>query len=166
MVMYKFISILIPITFIVGCATNSTLPTINENREIQNKSSINSKNKIEEFKHQKEVQQSKQELLLNYEQKDKGLYKITTDDIFLMKNYSKFVSYKIIKSNKNGQSDLHLPYYKLLTMTRSGKISTFKPWKIKVQENLSNDFTITGTNSKGISINQNCSSLVECFTII
>lgn len=144
-----------------ACSSNPIIEDKNSGITVSSQNEV-TKKKVSQI----ETLEQKKETLLNYEQKEKGLYKITTDDIYLMKNYSKIVSYKIVKSTKKGQSDMHLPYYKLLDMSRKGKISTFVSWKIQIQENLSGDFSIKGKNSKGENIDQKCSTLVECFTII
>lgn len=154
--MNKFFTIFIlPLVFLMGCQSSPLISV--KSRESANTDTSKNKHYIQK-KTRKE--------LTNYEQQEQGLYKITTDDIYLMNNYKKLVSYKIIKSKKTGQSDLYLPYYQSLKINRSGKVSILEKWKVQVEEMKNGIFIIEGVNSRGEKINQECSTLVECFKFI
>lgn len=163
----KNLLLILPLFLLTGCESNPVIPAT---PVLKQQSKVTSK-PINSFKTENKKLitpdfSQNMENMVNYEQKEKGIYKITTNDIYLMSNYSKIVSYNVIASNKKGKSDLYVPYYKKLKIIRSGKISLIKNWKIKVEEMNSGTFTIEGSNSKGEGLNQECTTLVECFTLI
>lgn len=88
-------------------------------------------------------------------------YQLTEADRALIAAPNRPVSISTYQS-ESGEL-LSLPSFKMRKIFKSGETDDGFNWSIAIEELSVNVFKISGTNSKGLKINEHCYDLSECF---
>lgn len=153
------------LSFLAGCSTQgieSNFLTFSVESNSSDNPYINRSPTIESQKKNSEYLQNH---IFAFNQHQNGPYVINNDDLWLVNNYTKLFSYREVFLNRQKSKSLTLPYYEPLKITRTGKTTSSKKWKINIHENNLGEFIIKGTNSHGLDILNTC-SLKECLQLI
>lgn len=179
----KYIYFIPLITWLSGCVTieekpvsNSTMIGVKNTTEKKQSFRKNDPNKPE-LKNPYYAKIKEQEQLENhYIQEISGKYIVTPIDKKLSKTYTRryVLKFQPLKPSKaiswnekeNGPYGRWNHIYEPLKIERGGISVSGKLWKVNIDEELSGEFKINGTNSLDQKIDKKCKTLLECLNML
>lgn len=179
----KNIYIIPLIIWLSGCVTIEEKPVLNSTKLVltkttEKKQSVRKNDPNNpEFNNPSYAKIKEKEKLENYYVQEKpGKYIVTPIDKKLSKTYTRryVLKFQPLKPSKaiSWNEKEYGPYgrwnhiYEPLKIERGGISVSGKSWKVNIDEELSGEFKINGTNSLDQKIDKKCKTLLECLNML